>query len=83
MSRPGRVRKATGGDRRGTVQAGPLVSCPACGKDVSPRAPACPGCGEPMASSVETAYGGAINVKDPVHILGIAICVVLLWFAFA
>lgn len=48
----------------------PLVKCPACGKSVSPNAPACLGCGEPIKSSVEKA-SGAINLKDPVHVIGL------------
>lgn len=51
-----------------------LIECPACHKQVSQRAPACPGCGEPLASSVESAYGGAINTNDPVHVVGIIVC---------
>ena len=31
-----------------------IVQCPDCGKSVSDQAPACPGCGCPIASSVST-----------------------------
>ena len=54
----------------------PLIKCPACEKDVSPNAPACPSCGEPIKSSVEVA-SGAINLKDPVHFLGIIVVVLM------
>ena len=47
-----------------------LTICPACGKPVSSNAPACPNCGEPLKSSVEKAQGGAFNLKDPVHLIG-------------
>jgi predicted amidophosphoribosyltransferase len=47
-----------------------LIKCPACEKDVSPKAPACPHCGEPLKSSVEASQGGAVNMKDPVHFVG-------------
>lgn len=50
-----------------------LLKCPACAKDVSDKAPACPHCGEPLKSSVAAATGGAINMKDPVHFVGMLI----------
>jgi len=50
----------------------PLIKCPACENDVSPNAPACPSCGEPIKSSAEVA-SGAINLKDPVHFLGVIV----------
>jgi predicted amidophosphoribosyltransferase len=53
----------------------PLIKCPACNKDVSSEAPACPACGQPIKSSVEKAAGGAINPRDPVHLLGIILVI--------
>lgn len=53
-----------------------LITCPACGKPVSKNAPACPSCGEPIKSSVEKA-SGAINIKDPIHIIGILIAILM------
>lgn len=51
----------------------PLIDCPACGKQVSSNAPSCPSCGEPIKSSVEKSAGGAINPKDPVHLIGLIV----------
>jgi uncharacterized membrane protein YvbJ len=31
----------------------PLISCPDCGRDVSDRAPYCPGCGYPISEYVQ------------------------------
>lgn len=55
----------------------PLIDCPACGKQVSSNAPACPNCGEPIKSSIEKGSGGAINPSDPVHLLGIIIAILM------
>lgn len=54
----------------------PLIKCPICQADVSSNAPACPKCGEPIKSSVEKA-NGAINMKDPVHIIGVILVVII------
>jgi predicted amidophosphoribosyltransferase len=51
----------------------PLIDCPACGNKVSANAPACPGCGEPIKSSTAKASGGAVNPKDPVHLIGLIV----------
>ena len=53
-----------------------LIQCPACQKEVSPRAPACPNCAEPLKSSVEISQGGAFNINDPVHSIGLLVVVV-------
>ena len=55
----------------------PLIKCPACQAEISPNAPACPKCGEPIKSSVEKAQGGAINMKDPVHLVGIVLVIII------
>lgn len=34
------------------------IACPACTKQVSPRAPACPGCGEPISQQDNIAQSG-------------------------
>jgi hypothetical protein len=36
-----------------------LINCPDCNKEVSSSAPACPGCGSPIASAVEVALPGS------------------------
>ena len=54
-----------------------LIKCPACQKDISPNAVACPHCGEPVKTTVEKAAGGAINMSDPVHVVGIALMVIM------
>ena len=48
-----------------------LTSCPSCGNDVSTQADTCPKCGHRFK------YAGGINMKDPVHVLGVGICVVI------
>ena len=53
-----------------------LITCPACGKPVSKNAPACPSCGEPIRSSVEKA-SGALNMKDPVHVIGVLLAILM------
>ena len=37
-----------------------LIECPECGKQVSSKAPACPGCGVPMDAISFTPKGGRI-----------------------
>ena len=53
-----------------------LIKCPACGNDVSENAPTCPRCGE-IVNKKMTPYNGAINLKDPVHLVGVAISVLV------
>lgn len=55
-----------------------LIQCPTCTKEISDRAPVCIHCGEPIKSTVETAYGGGINLRDPVHVIGIVVCILVL-----
>jgi predicted amidophosphoribosyltransferase len=61
---------------RGTVAAAPAASglraCPACSRQVSRAAPACPGCGEPFQEAARRPHG-AINLRDPVHVAGIVV----------
>lgn len=49
-----------------------LVKCPSCQSDVSTKAAACPKCGHQFK------YAGGINLKDPVHRVGLALCVVFI-----
>ena len=52
-----------------------LRTCPACNRDVSIRAPACPHCGEPF--TLAAANPGGINMRDPVHVVGVIIAVIV------
>ena len=55
----------------------PLIKCTTCDKEMSSNAPACPNCGEPNAEADMKPSQGAINPKDPVHLLGIVVAVLL------
>ncbi len=50
-----------------------LTACPSCGRSVSRNAAACPGCGEPIAPAKTNMQG--INMRDPVHVIGVALAV--------
>ena len=50
-----------------------LIQCPECGVDVSSEAAACPNCGHPLKARPS----GGINPKDPVHVIGIILVVVI------
>jgi hypothetical protein len=52
-----------------------LKACPACERSVSARAPACPHCGEPF--KLAAANPGGINMRDPVHVAGVIIAVIV------
>ena len=42
-----------------------LIDCPECGKQISNKAPTCPGCGAPTATpAVERTSGGRIPYSD-------------------
>ena len=75
-----RVKLPTGFTARAST-LGTLSKCPSCQSDVSIEAAACPKCGHQFK------YAGAINLKDPVHVVGliftalIAFGVVLYLFA--
>jgi uncharacterized membrane protein YvbJ len=59
-----------------------LISCPECSAQVSDAAAACPHCGHPIAppkiQQVRVERG--INMRDPVHVVGVIIAVVALLF---
>jgi uncharacterized paraquat-inducible protein A len=64
---------------KGTIQipgssrnTGSLTKCPSCQSDVSTAAAACPKCGHQFK------YAGAVNLKDPVHVIGLIVCAVLI-----
>ena len=54
-----------------------LIKCPTCGKHVSSNAAACPNCGE-IINSKMAKPAGAINLKDPVHLIGVIIAVLVI-----
>lgn len=57
-----------------------LIKCAACGNEVSIEAAACLKCGHPIKATP----AGGINMKDPVHIVGvIAVGVILLGILWA
>jgi len=50
-----------------------LIKCPECGTDVSDAAAACPKCGHPLKATP----AGGINSRDPVHVIGVILVVVI------
>ena len=58
-----------------------LTKCPSCRADVSAEAAACPKCGHQFK------YAGGINLKDPVHVIGLLICALIIigvvWYILA
>jgi DNA-directed RNA polymerase subunit RPC12/RpoP len=55
-----------------------LTKCPSCDSDVSTEAAACPKCGHQFVFAGGFKYAGGINLKDPVHRIGLFICVIFL-----
>ena len=55
---------------RNQAEMATLIKCPTCGKQVSSNAATCPGCGEVINAQM-TKPAGAINLKDPVHLIGV------------
>ncbi len=51
-----------------------LIHCRACGNSVSPDARSCPSCGDP----VKPKYDGEINMRDPIHLIGVSASVVFI-----
>lgn len=58
-----------------------LINCPACGRPVSCNAAACPACAEPISRA--TANTGRINMRDPVHFIGVVASAIVLLFLLA
>jgi uncharacterized paraquat-inducible protein A len=48
-----------------------LITCPACKIEVSTEAAACPRCGHAFKKA-------GFNIKDPVHLVGLVLCVLVL-----
>ena len=55
-----------------------LMKCPTCGNNVSPNAPTCPRCGE-IINKKMTPYTGKINLKDPVHLIGVIFAILAIF----
>ena len=53
-----------------------LIQCPTCGKKVSSNAATCPDCGE-IINAQMTKPAGAINLKDPVHVVGVGLAILI------
>jgi uncharacterized paraquat-inducible protein A len=51
-----------------------LIKCPECGTEVSSEAAACPKCGHPLRAKPS----GGINMKDPVHVIGVVLVIIIL-----
>jgi hypothetical protein len=49
-----------------------MIQCPACKKEISKKAMACPSCGHQIKKP------GGINPKDPIHFLGIIIVILMI-----
>ena len=54
-----------------------LIECPTCGKQISSNAISCPNCGE-IINSKMAKPAGAINMKDPVHFVGVVISILVI-----
>src|SRR5580692_4970456 len=70
---PGCQRETTVGSRKSSFQQKfepQLSRCPSCSAEVSTRADFCPKCGHRFR------YAGGVNLKDPVHVVGLIICIV-------
>ena len=49
-----------------------MMSCPSCQAEVSTEAAACPKCGHQFKSA------GGIDLRDPVHLIGVIVAAVFL-----
>ena len=54
-----------------------LIKCPTCGKQISSNAISCPSCGEVINQKMAKP-AGAINMKDPVHFIGVLISILVI-----
>ena len=57
-----------------------LITCPICKASVSKNANACIKCGEPISKKMSSS-NGALNLKDPVHLIGIVVCLIFVLIA--
>ncbi len=53
----------------------PLTKCPSCSSEVSTKAASCPKCGHQFK------FSGGVNLKDPVHVIGLWICGLIILYA--
>lgn len=67
-------------DVQADLQQPKIISCPACGKDVSERAAACPHCGQPIDTAIRCPHCGSKNVK-PITGKGVSAAVWGVWAA--
>ncbi len=58
-----------------TGDPGKFQSCPTCGKQISLTATSCPQCGHTFK------YAGGVNLRDPVHVIGLGVCVLMILMA--
>jgi len=54
-----------------TGNPGMFQTCPTCASRISITANSCPKCGHVFK------YAGGVNLKDPVHVIGLGICVLI------
>lgn len=52
-----------------------LTKCPSCQREVSSEAAACPQCGHPFKTQKTV---GSIDLKDPVHLVGVGVAVLMI-----
>ncbi len=57
-----------------------LVKCPDCGKEVSDAAPACPGCGRPMAAGPAAAAAAAAPPAKPKSVFSGVLLALIVFF---
>ena len=55
-----------------------LIKCPSCQSDVSTEAAACPKCGHQFVYAGGFKHAGGINLRDPVHRIGLGVCVIFI-----
>ncbi len=58
------------------ASAAKMIACPTCGHNVSRNAAACPECGEIINVQMQKP-AGAINLHDPVHLIGVILAAVI------
>lgn len=72
----GHAVKAPAADKPAAPVATKLIACPTCGCSVSRNAAACPECGEVINVQMQKP-SGAINLRDPVHLIGVILAAII------